>query len=138
MLLLDALLMITVTAIVYAVLLAPTDHVAGWSRLTNPWQHIAVPAVAVGAWLLTGPRHWIRWRDLPAALLIPLAWVAYMLVRGAVVGAYPYGFVDVITHGYADVTLTIAAILAFALIVAALFAGTDRAVGRVVARRRPR
>lgn len=129
-LLLDALLMITVTAIVYAVLLAPAEHVTGWSRLTNPWQHIAVPAAALLAWLVVGPRRWFRVRDVPAALLVPLAWVGYMLARGAVIGAYPYAFVDVVTHGYAAVTLTIAAILAFALVVAGMFALLDGALGR--------
>lgn len=134
--LLDALLMITVTAIVYALLPAPAEQLTGWSRLTNPWQHIAVPA-ALLAWLVAGPRHWFRLKDVPAALLLPLAWVAYMLVRGAVVGAYPYGFVDVVTHGYGEVTLTIAAIMAFALVVAGVFAVVDGPLGRRAGRPTP-
>ncbi|CCI51541.1 Pr6Pr family membrane protein [Nostocoides jenkinsii] len=52
----DSLLMITVTSIVYAVLLAPTQRVTGWSVFTNPWQHIVVPLVTVVVFLVWGPR----------------------------------------------------------------------------------
>lgn len=35
-----ALMMILVTAVVYAVAIAPTNPLRGWSLITNPWQHI--------------------------------------------------------------------------------------------------
>lgn len=127
---LAALLMITITAIVYAVLLAPTAHVTGWSLITNPLAHIVVPTLTVLSFLLVGPRGWIDPRTMAGALVIPLVWIAYMLVRGAIVSAYPYGFADVITHGYASVFTFIAGILAFALVLALVYAGIDRLLGR--------
>lgn len=124
-LLLSALLMITVTAIVYRVLLAPTQVVQGWSVLTNPWQHIVVPVLAVGVWAIWGPRGWVSLRLVPWALLIPVGWIAWVLLRGLAVAAYPYAFVDARTHGYARVFTTIGAILVFALAVAALYWAID-------------
>lgn len=50
----DSLLMITVTAIVYAVLLAPAQQLTGWSAFTNPLQHIVVPAVTVLVFVIWG------------------------------------------------------------------------------------
>ena len=129
-LLLDSLIMITVTAIVYAVLLAPTDTVTGWSVLTNPWQHQVVPALTVLVWLVWGPRGWLSWRLVPAALIIPVTWIVWALARGAVVGAYPYAFLDVATHGYAAVFTTIGGILVFAMVVALIFIGVDRLLSR--------
>ena len=119
-LLLSSLLMITVTAIVYRVLLAPTQVVEGWSVLTNPWQHVLVPVLAVGVWLVWGPRDWVTLRLVPWALVIPTLWIAWALIRGLIVGSYPYGFIDARTYGYAAVFTTIGAILAFALVLAIL------------------
>lgn len=124
----SGLIMITITALVYAVWLSPYVVLSGWSYLTNPLAHIVVPAVTVLAWLVWGPRGRIGWRTLPASLLIPLAWVVYMLARGAIDGTYPYGFVNVAAHGYPKAFAVIAAIFAFGLLVAAVFAALDRGI----------
>lgn len=134
---LDSLLMITVTAIVYAVLLAPTEVVTGWSRLTNPWQHIVVPAVTVLVFLVWGPRGWFNWRVVLGSLLLPIAWILWMLGRGLVVGAYPYAFVDPLTHGYGAAFATIGQILVFGVIVALVYWGIDAALVRLTHGRTP-
>ena len=93
--------------------------------VTNPLQHIVVPAAFVGTAALVGPRGGITWATLGRALLIPVAWVAYTLVRGAFTHQYPYGFVNVWRIGYAQVAINIVAILIGALVFMALFAGAD-------------
>lgn len=136
---LDSLIMITVTAIVYAVVLAPTQQVTGWSVLTNPWQHVVVPAVTVAVFLLWGPRGWISWRVCLAALGLPMLWVLWMLARGAVIDAYPYPFVDAAGLGYGQVTLNILGILGFGIVIALLYWGLDVLAGRLRGRSdRPR
>ena len=127
---LDALLMITVTAIVYQVLLAPTADVVGWSRLTDPILHVVTPVLTVLVWLVVGPRGWLSARLVPLGLVVPLAWIGWMLARGAVVDAYPYDFADVVTLGYGSVARTLAFILVFGLVVAAVYWGLDAALSR--------
>jgi hypothetical protein len=122
--------MITVTAIVYAVVLAPTQQVTGWSVLTNPWQHVVVPALTVLLFLLWGPRRWISWRVCLAALVVPMGWVAWMLVRGAVVDAYPYPFVNAAELGYGRVAVNILGILGFGIVLALLYWALDLLAGR--------
>ncbi len=124
-LLLDALLMITITAIVYAVLLAPVTDVVGWSRLTDPILHKVTPAVAVLVWLVLGPRSWINLRTVMLSLAIPLTWIVWMLGRGALIDAYPYGFANVSTLGYSQVLATLAVILVFGVVVASAYWGID-------------
>lgn len=126
----DSLLMITVTAIVYALLLAPTEHPTGWSAFTNPLQHIVVPAVTVLVFVIWGPRGWFSWQVVAGALIIPMAWVAWMLVRGTMVGAYPYEFVDPSAHGYPAVAATIGQILVFGVLVALIYWGIDLVIRR--------
>ena len=130
-LLLDALLMITITAIVYAVLLAPTAEVRGWENVTNPWVHIATPALTVLLWAIAGPRRWLSWRLIPLALVVPLAWVGYMLARGSLIDQYPYDFVDVVRHGYAQVALNVGGILVFGVLVAAFYCLLDAVLSRL-------
>lgn len=127
---LDAVVMITITAIVYAVLLAPITEVTGWSVLTNPLQHIVVPAVTVLVWLWFGPRGWIDVSVIVGALLIPVSWIVWMLARGAVVDSYPYGFANVAEFGYPAVLTTLAGILVFALVVMGLYWALDRLLTR--------
>jgi hypothetical protein len=132
---LDALLMITITAIVYQALLAPSAVVVGWSRLTDPILHQVTPLLTVLVWLLVGPRGWVSWRVVLGSLVIPLAWIGWMLARGAVVGAYPYDFANVAELGYAQVAMTLLGILTFGFAVAAVYWGLDAALRRVAPRR---
>lgn len=121
----DALLMITVTAIVYQVLLAPTTEVIGWSNLTDPILHVITPLVTVVVWVIWGPRGWVTGKMIPAALVVPVLWIVWMLIRGAISDVYPYGFVNITEYGVAAVSKTLAMILVFGLIVATIYWGID-------------
>jgi hypothetical protein len=128
---LDAVLMITVTALVYAVLLAPSAEVVGWSRLTDPILHQVTPAVTVLVWLAFGPRRWVSGRVVLASLVIPVAWIAWMLLRGVAIGTYPYDFANVAELGYASVGTALLAILVFGVLVAAVYWVLDLGLRRL-------
>ncbi len=131
---LDGLLMITITAIVYQVLLAPSIDVVGWSNLTDPILHVITPLLTVVVWAVWGPRGWVSARLVPAALIVPLLWIVWMLARGAVIDAYPYGFTNVADLGYAPVAVTLGLILLVGAVVAAAFWGADVLLRRRAAR----
>lgn len=136
-LLLDALLMITITTIVYWTMLAANDTWSGWSIFTSPLQHAVVGALAIGTWALLGPRGWLTMKLLPKALIIPLAWIAWTLLRGAVIDAYPYDFADVATLGYPRVAVTLVVILLIGLAIAAAYVALDRRLSRRAGDARP-
>ena len=125
-----ALMMITVTAIVYHFLIRPTEVLSGWSVFTNPLQHVVVPALMILAALLCGPRGGLDVSVVLKALVIPVIWVVYTLIRGAFVHQYPYDFVNVSVLGYQQVLINIVAILCGALVFLALIAGIDWGVGK--------
>ncbi len=127
---LDALLMITITGLVYAIVLAPISNPQGWQAVANDGLHFVVPTLTVFVWLVAGPRGWLEARIVPAALLLPLAWIAYTVVRGAVISAYPYPFLDVVTKGYGTVALNILGILVLGVVLALAFVGVDHLLGR--------
>jgi hypothetical protein len=129
---LDTILMIVITGIVYNLLLAEGPK-TGWDLLSNSMLHVITPTVTFLVWLLAGPRGLINIRVIGLALIVPLAWAAGALVRGATVGAYPYPFLDVSSHGLASVLAFIAVILAVAVLLGLALLGLDALIRRASA-----
>ena len=127
---LDGLLMITVTMIVYQVVLAPSVDVVGWSRLTDPTLHLVTPILTLVVWLVWGPRGWLTARLIPSALIIPVVWVVWILLRGAVVDASPYDFVNVFRLGYAVVFRNVFFVLLLGLVISAVLFGIETLLRR--------
>ncbi|MGR0219808.1 Pr6Pr family membrane protein [Agromyces sp. ZXT2-6] len=70
-------------------------------RLEVPWSdtllHFVVPVLALIAWtidaaLAVNPP--VPWSTIGYVLILPSAWLAYTLLRGADIGWYPYFFLD--------------------------------------------
>lgn len=123
---LDSLMMITITCIVYNALLRSTTVNVGLNVYTDLLLHQIVPVLTILVWLLVGPRRQFGLRDLLPALIVPLAWAAYALIRGAVIGAYPYDIVNVAKYGYGSVLLTIAMIVAVGVALGLIAIGIER------------
>ena len=130
-----ALMMITVTAIVYHFLIRPTEVLSGWSVFTNPLQHVVVPLLMVVVAFACGPRGGVSGGVVLKALVIPIVWIIYTLVRGVFVHQYPYDFVNVTVLGYQQVCINIVAILCGALVFLGAIVGIDWAVGKALSAR---
>jgi hypothetical protein len=119
---------IAVTGVVYHLVLA-SDH-AGWDLAADLLLHTVVPILGVVGWLAFGPRGAASGRDAAGAALVPLAWVVLTLVRGALVGWYPYPFIDVDDLGYGRVAINLAALAVLFVALAAGAVALDRALTR--------
>lgn len=98
---LDALFGITVTLVVYSVLLAPQHDPDGINAWTNAGLHYVTPTMAILGWVVFGPRPRIDENTLLLALIWPALYIAYTIWHGEVSDWYPYPFVDVAHLGYA-------------------------------------
>lgn len=127
---LDALLAITVTGIVYNTVLAGLYDLDGAEYLADRLFHTVSPLLFVIGAALFGPRGLVRPRVVGLALVFPVAWLVFTLVRGALIGWYPYPFVDVTALGYARVALNCLLITLLFLVLAAVVSGLDRALSR--------
>jgi len=123
---LDTILMISVTGIIYQGLLASGAKNVGLEVVTNFFEHQLTPIVVVVVWLLVGPRRQFTWLDIPLALILPIVWAIFALVRGTVIQAYPYGFLDIGKHGLGTVIVTVIAIAIFGVIISVIYLGLDR------------
>ena len=124
---LDGLLMITITGIVYNLLLA-TGGKSGWDLVSNTMLHMVTPLVTLIVWIIAGPRGLVTARVIGLSLLLPLLWAAFALIRGGIVGAYPYPFLDVSSNGPASVLTFILAIVIVAVCLAFVLMGIDAAL----------
>ena len=126
----DALLMITVTGLIYWGVLAGGVELQGLEHVTNTIEHTLVPIAAILVFLFFGPRGKFRVSTVFAALILPISWALVTLVRGAVITAYPYGFIDVARYGYGSVLINIAGVAVFGVIIGFTFLGIDRLLSR--------
>lgn len=127
---LDALLGITVTGLVYAVVLAPTADQEGLSWWTNLAMHYVSPVAMLVGWLLLGPRPRISGSTVLLAVVWPVAYAGYTLAHGAATGWYPYPFLDVADLGLPLVLRNLGFIVLLSLVVLVLFRAVERALPR--------
>jgi hypothetical protein len=117
----DAILMITVTGVVYNLLLGPNYPPQGLNKISSPIEHTITPIITILVFLMFGPRGWFNKKTVGLALVLPIVYVIYTLIRGAIIGAYPYDFFDVVSYGYSYVIVFVMGILTASLVVLSLF-----------------
>ena len=127
---LSAVIGISITVIVFHLALKGLTELTG-PAVTADWiLHTASPILGLSGWIIFGPRGWVTSRIMKFSVLFPVLWLAYTLVRGALVqdrtgrNFSPYPFLDVVEHGYTRVTVNIVlvAVLFFVLALGALAA----------------
>lgn len=119
---------LTVTFVVFALLLSNTNV-----DTAMPWVdfilHKLFPIVVVLDWLLDPPMQRVTARQAAIWLAYPLVWVAYTLVRGALVAWYPYPFLNPANGGYGTVAAYVVGIVVFGIVVIAVVALVGNAIG---------
>lgn len=112
-----------VTGVITAVLLNGVDLQTGlvW---VDTVLHKLFPIVMLLAWVLDPPDVKLKFSKALLWILYPIAYLIYSLIRGSIVGWYPYPFINVATHGLETVLIvsTVIALVAvpFCLLIARL------------------
>lgn len=96
-----------VTGIVFAVLLSGLQ---GVELTAVPWDnvvlHYIIPIAIAIDWIMDHPKTRFSYRTALGWIIFPIAYLVYSLIRGAVVGWYPYPFLNPANGGYVQVLLT--------------------------------
>ena len=133
----SGLLMITMTMVLYHILLAPYAHPESWHVVTNLFEHYLTPILTIAVWVWVGPRGRYAFGDTFRVFIIPIAYLAYTLARGAVDAVYPYGFFNVVEYGYPAVLTLMAEVIVAGWVVALAYLGIARPRGGGRASRTP-
>ena len=121
-------LYITVTGIVFYVILSRLYHLEGWTLIFDHLLHYVMPPAYVLFWLVFIPKGTLHLRNVPGFLVFPLAYAAWTLIHGPLSGFYPYPFVDVPKLGYPRVFLNIVEFVIFFSLVGSCYVLVDRLI----------
>jgi hypothetical protein len=88
----SAVVALVAAGLLHALLLGGLPAASG--PVVNVLLHIVVPTLAVIEWVLVPSLRSPRWWATLAGILFPSLYFVYTLMRGAIVGWYPYDFVD--------------------------------------------
>ena len=120
------LLMITMTMVLYHLLLAGTQNPQSWDAVSNLLQHYITPIATILVWLIVGPRGQFKFSDTFTVFIIPITYLAYTLIHGAVASVYPYPFFNVIKYGYVSVLSLMGGVIVGGYVVALIYYGVER------------
>ena len=113
---------IVFVGVVYHLLLRNLWAPAGLQWLADVTLHYAVPIALLVYWIMFPATQKLpRWAPL-AWCIYPLIYIAYALARGALLGSYPYHFIDVASLGYSHVLLnSVGLLLVFGVLGGAVY-----------------
>lgn len=97
-------LSIIMVGIIYRLLLAPEVPKPAPEWYPDFFVHVAVPILTTIWWGVWAAKD-LRIRALPIWLILPAAYCAYALIRGAIQGSYPYFFFDIGKFGLGTVLI---------------------------------
>lgn len=117
---------IIVVGVAYSLLLRNLWQPQGLQWLANELLHDVMPLVFSLYWWFFVPKGTLRIRHIGLWILYPIAYFAYTLLRGHLMGVYPYPFVDVDKLGYALAVVNALGILAGFIAVAVVLIALDR------------
>ncbi|MEU1209487.1 Pr6Pr family membrane protein [Nocardia sp. NPDC005825] len=115
---LSGLIVIVGGGLVHFFFLRPLLDLHGADLLADKLLHMVVPLLAAIGWLLFGPRGRIDARDLVGFTVIPVVWLIYTFIRGAIIHWYPYPFLDADALGYPRSILNCVAVAALMIVMA--------------------
>jgi hypothetical protein len=110
----------------YHFLLRDIWNPQGARLLADVLLHYVVPALYILYWWLDSARTALRWTQPLIWSMYPTVYLAYSLIRGRVVGSYPYPFIDVADVGYGRTILNSIGLLFMFISLGLLFVALGR------------
>ena len=102
-------ILITLTFLVYAILLAPQADPEDFNTIHNYALHYVVPILVLVDWLIFDKGKIYKWSDPLLWTIAPLSYLAFSLIKGYVLNVpipdskhspYPYFFLNVNQYGW--------------------------------------
>jgi hypothetical protein len=120
------LLMITMTMVLYHLLLAGSANPQGPYVVSNLFEHYLTPIITILVWGIAGPRGRFSFGDTFRVFIIPIGYLVYTLAHGAYASVYPYPFFDVIKYGYPFVLTLMGEVIVGGYVVALIYYRVER------------
>ncbi len=122
---------IIIVGTVYHLILASQWDPQGLDLVVDTMLHTVLPIAFVGWWARSVPRGAVAFAHIPSWIGYPAGYAVYVFIRGELIGAYPYPFIDVAALGYPAALRNAAGIAVVFVALAATLVGLNRLVGPV-------
>lgn len=121
---------ITLVMLYYHFMLAPTLDMQGGLAVATWLLHYVAPIIYLAWWALFAPHGLLRFPHIGLMLLPGIGYVAWVLLRGAIVREYPYDILDAGKFGYGGVAIGVAVLLIAVTIFSIVLVIADRLLSR--------
>ena len=109
-------LYIFIVCLVYNTVLRGILTLTGWHYFVDNMLHVVVPILYILYWLFFRTTGTLKWQDGLYWVFFPITYLIYSLIRGSIVGWYPYPFLNAAKLGYEKVFLNIAVMVVIFLV----------------------
>ena len=123
---------ISLVGIAYYFLLRNIWAPEGLQLLADVLLHYVVPVLYMVYWWRAGSKASIPWVGPLVWSIYPVAYLAYALVRGTLIGSYPYPFIDVTILGYEQTLLNASGLLLAYIVLGLLLVALGKTSSRNV------
>jgi hypothetical protein len=118
---------IAFVGLAYHFLLRNSWNPQGMQLLATMLLHYVIPVLYLVHWWFDSPKASLRW-ILPMVWgVYPTVYLFYALIRGRLIGSYPYAFIDAATIGYGRTLINGVGLLIAFIVLGLLVAALDRA-----------
>lgn len=123
-------LYIAVTGLIYVLILRHLWQPQGADWVADTGLHYVMPVLYLAWWVLAVPHGQLQFRDLLKWLLFPLVYLGWALLVGAMIGLYPYPFIDLAALGWGRTLANAVGVLFVFLVLGGVILTLDGLLGR--------
>ncbi|MHA1207138.1 MAG: Pr6Pr family membrane protein [Candidatus Hodarchaeales archaeon] len=118
-------LYITVTFIIFAIVLSPLYHPSGIEGIINLMLHYIIPVAFIVDWIITEGTGY-EWKFIPYWLVYPICYLVFALFHGATTGDYIYPFVNYEVLGFSGLVISVTLLIFFFIGLSSLYIAVSR------------
>lgn len=123
-------LYIAVTGLIYVLILRHLWQPQGADWVADTGLHYVMPVLYLAWWVLAVPHGKLQFRDLLKWLLFPLVYLGWALLVGAMIGLYPYPFINLAALGWGRTLANAVGVLFGFLVLGGVILALDGLLGR--------
>jgi hypothetical protein len=119
-------LYITVTFLVFAIVLSPLYHPTGFAFFSNLVLHYIAPIAFIIDWILTETEVKYEWKFLLYWFIYPICYLCFAITFGTFTGDYLYPFLDITALGVPFFILCLAVLVGLFVALSSVFVAINR------------
>jgi hypothetical protein len=119
-----------VVAVIYIGILEALWAPRGVMRVLDRLLHYVMPALFLIHWALSVPKGRTQYSDAARWLVFPFLYAAYVFIRGAITGEYPYPIMNAAELGYPAALRNTSVVLILFVFLGVAFVNIDQRLGR--------